>query len=416
MTVSPRTGRTGEVVWEVAPHAGRSLESLIDELAADTAEMFAVALHFVRFPIVARHPGLRWRALRMLAALARRREAWLFERSDGDAVLVCRGIAIGEVHEIVGAIADLLGLPPPDLDPTTPSTLTTWFDLTQYEGIEALSAFAQAGPCRPVVDDQTAQAEASGDRPLTPKDLGRIAAALHGRPMHSLLRGQRALRVEAGGNAALLFTESYVSIEELKRTLAPGIDLFARPALFHFLTRILDACLLTALAQAPAGAMPERISLNLNLASLSSPEFDRLDRALGDRRRPVVEIQLIDAVADGEAYFTARNTLRRRGYPILLDAVGPSHLPQIDLARLDADFVKILWKPTDPCAASTPPPEAVVRAVRRIGRDKVILARVEAEEAVRWGLSCGIARFQGRYIDRLIPAMRAKGAICREAS
>ena len=49
--------------------------------------------------------------------------------------------------------------------------------------------------------------------------------------------------------------------------------------------------------------------------------------------------------------------------------------------------------------------------VDHAGKDSVILARVDCEESVEWGLGVGISRFQGHFIDKLVDAMSAKGII-----
>ena len=49
--------------------------------------------------------------------------------------------------------------------------------------------------------------------------------------------------------------------------------------------------------------------------------------------------------------------------------------------------------------------------VEHTGQDRVILARVDSEDAIKWGLNLGITRYQGHYIDTVVEAMVAKGII-----
>ena len=48
------------------------------------------------------------------------------------------------------------------------------------------------------------------------------------------------------------------------------------------------------------------------------------------------------------------------------------------------------------------------RIVSRAGKHGVILSRVDSEDAVKWGATLGIARFQGYFIDKLVAAVSAK--------
>jgi len=91
--------------------------------------------------------------------------------------------------------------------------------------------------------------------------------------------------------------------------------------------------------------------------------------------------------------------VRERGYRLCLDGVSALTLPFIDRERLGLDLVKVFWSPD----LADPAHGAEVRsAVERVGKARVILARCDTEEAVRFGRECGVNLFQGRYIDRLL--------------
>ena len=53
----------------------------------------------------------------------------------------------------------------------------------------------------------------------------------------------------------------------------------------------------------------------------------------------------------------------------------------------------------------------VREVVARTGAQKMLLARVDCDEAIKWALELGVTRFQGHFIDKLIKAMTAKGGI-----
>ena len=49
--------------------------------------------------------------------------------------------------------------------------------------------------------------------------------------------------------------------------------------------------------------------------------------------------------------------------------------------------------------------------VEHAGSESVILAHVDSEDAIKWGLELGIRRYQGRYVDTIVDAMLEKGII-----
>ena len=44
--------------------------------------------------------------------------------------------------------------------------------------------------------------------------------------------------------------------------------------------------------------------------------------------------------------------------------------------------------------------------IARTGKDGVILARVDTEKAIKWGIGIGVSRFQGYVIDKLVKVIR----------
>ncbi|MFZ1415702.1 MAG: hypothetical protein WAS73_14155, partial [Defluviicoccus sp.] len=233
-----------------------------------------------------------------------------------------------------------------------------------------------------------------------------IAKALETQPVAPFIQRQRAVTL-ASAQVGTLFCETFLSIGDLQRAVAPDIDLFAKPALFHFISRILDRCMLRSLAASgPQSVKP--ISLNLNIGSLFTPEFRRFDQVWQVAARPVIEIQIVDALTDTEAFAIARDELKVRGYPVLLDGLTPLHLAAIDVGGLQTDLIKVAWSRPQIEALRQRDPDFLRQCIERVGRDRIVLARVETEEAITTAAGLGVTRFQGYYIDRLMKAMAAK--------
>ncbi|HEY1384871.1 MAG TPA: hypothetical protein VGF43_14720, partial [Dongiaceae bacterium] len=122
-----------------------------------------------------------------------------------------------------------------------------------------------------------------------------------------------------------------------------------------------------------------------------------------------IELPALDIMNDPNEYLFARDFLKERGYKIIVDCVKHLNLPLIDRDWLGFDFVKITWAQSLFDDAGGQRGEALKNAVHRIGRDRVILCRVDSEDALKAGESLGITLYQGRLIDG-IGAIKAKDA------
>lgn len=411
-SLSDFPGRT-RVVWTNQPAARRGANGapspvsiragIIDRLRAlapANQGARAVVVSCARLPLLARRPALQAVAGRELHALARRLDLPLEDPGCGAAVLVCPPARLGELARALAGFAALFGPPPatilarPDADA---GALAVGYDWARPDEA-ALLAGAVAPPA---VTAAPARALAAGD-------LARLADALARLPIAGLLRRQTALELAPAAQPRPLLCETYVSIAALTERVAPGVDLAARPALFRFLTRILDDQVLGALAAAPpAGAAP--LSLNLNLPSLGSDAFKAFAAAWQAPARPIIEIQLAEILGAPQAFSHRRDALRRLGYGVLIDGIDAAALAMIAIERLAPDLVKLTWAPPAPPPAAAATAAAAARRIQALGADRVILARTENEEALRWGLSQGITRFQGFFIDRLAQALAQRG-------
>lgn len=397
-----------------APAAGKSahpaavlLRACLGEAGRSRAA-FAAHVHLSHLKLGAGLAAAGRCARPTLRRLTARPDVNLIDLDPGDSLVVC-----GEdsVEHVEGALAKVRGLLTPHLlPPATPGHegegLVTWFDLSLPSDHQALTALvADTGACHPV----------PRRRPPTPTDIARLCATLREAPLADLIRQQVALWVKGLRLWTTLFRETYVSISALERRYLPDVDLMAHPSLFRFVTETLDRRVLAALAAGGALTGREPISLNLNLASLTTPEFAHFQRLHDDLPRPILELQLADILGDPEGFVASRARLQGQGHSVLVDGVTLRDLEYIDLAPLAADFVKLIWRESVDPGMGVERAGRLKQAIERLGRERVVLARVESEEALRWGLAAGVTCLQGRFIDKLVTAMVRKGLVAGDA-
>jgi hypothetical protein len=224
--------------------------------------------------------------------------------------------------------------------------------------------------------------------------------------LSSLIRRQPVCVIVPNQAPRPIFRELYVSIADLCGALLPDYDIAVDRGLFQYLTRALDRRMLAALRRNDDGLVGSGFSININVASVLSPEFLAFDADLraGARGTIVLELQYADIVGDLEAYFFARDFARGRSYRLCLDGVGELMLPFVDREQLGVDFVKLMWSLRMENALASGKLEVCRNAVERFGRDRTILCRCDDEAAVRFGQDLGIAMFQGRGVDRMLAA------------
>ena len=153
--------------------------------------------------------------------------------------------------------------------------------------------------------------------------------------------------------------------------------------------------------------LKEPISLNLNIGTVLSRDFANFNRVVGDHAsKMLIEFQVIDIFADMNTYGYARDMLRDRGYRVIVDGVNPLAMQFFDPSTLKPDFIKIAWdRAFEDDADDAGRIKTFKEIVRQAGKDSIVLARVDSEKAVKFGLGLGVSRFQGYFIDKLVQAM-----------
>lgn len=382
---------------------------------------YAIHIHLSELRPGNRQPNFIRIAARAFENLLANYDATLYVLSNHDLVLVCRDVPVDDVDQAVYKVRALFSEDPLTFgeEGSFEDRFTTWYDLTQKADLRAFMAAAIALEAeanerqRLETDDKAPAASFSmaGD-PLDPRNLAAINQRMLEINIVDLMRQQPAVVVYPGGQGKILFRENYVSMQDLQQRLAPGVNLFGSTWLFQYLTETLDRRMLSVVAHHDFEKKPDAISLNLNISTVLSRDFQVFHRAAGAAaRKVVIELQLIDVFADLGLYVFARDQLHDNGYQVLIDGLNPLSFQFFNPSLLDADYIKVGWSkeflgdvPKDRIAEMR-------ENVDMIGKNKIVLSRVDSEDAVLWGLQIGVGRFQGHYADVLVEKMIKKGVL-----
>ncbi len=335
-------------------------------------------------------------AINMFRSLVGRFEGRLFILKSRDLVFAYQG-AIGEpaIREAVSNIRLLFEIP----GVPRRGDFAAWYDLERDD--EALLAYAEA-QWRARAEREGA-VETAEDTDPTAGTFGRFArfmSAFEAAELAPLLRRQPLCRIGGDGVPAPLRHEVYVSIPDLERSVPGAAGLGSDRHLFHYVARALDRRVLGA-ARGELERLPAGISLNLNMATVSSPDWSEWACALdaGERSRIAVEIAYSDAMSDIGMFLAVQRKLSGLGMTLVLDGLPAEMLAFINLDVMRVDLVKVVW---DAELADAGSAAGLIETVARCGADRFALCRCDGPEAVRFGRALGIGLFQGRHIDRLL--------------
>jgi hypothetical protein len=221
-----------------------------------------------------------------------------------------------------------------------------------------------------------------------------------------------APRSGAAGRSLLpIFREVSFSLAALEARAGSGVA-NADPFLFRHLAGRLDRRMIEILGGALGQGGPldatARPGLHVNLSppGILSDAFARVASSCRSAGATIgVELDLLEAGADPEAYRRARIALADAGATLVLDGVTHVSLALTCPEILGPDLLKLTWSPR---MAMLGPAErsSLQDSLARIGLGRVILQRADSEKALQWGLAQGITRFQGRHVDAMLGVSR----------
>ena len=222
-----------------------------------------------------------------------------------------------------------------------------------------------------------------------------------------IVKHQSVIRLENSSNFRCMFDEYFVAVKDLNQNFDKNVDLIGNKWLFMYLTQSLDKKTISAMSVSEVNNQVQKISLNLNMATIKTPEFSIFEQYVKNKNQSlIVEVQPIDILNNMKEYFNIKEMLHKLGHEVLLDATSLEMLQAFNVNLLGFDYIKIFWHDfMDEYSAKS---GEIKQLFEEIGYNKLILAKCLDEKAVRWGIKNGIRAFQGPYIDMLEVAVIRK--------
>ncbi len=321
-------------------HDTDALCEIIRQSERSLAPRRAALLHVDRLPAALSKPHHVRLARQALESLAGADRAQSFELSRGRVAILWRGSGGAEIDRTREALSHLLAGQKEGGAPALGELLTI-YDLPG-DAAWLLDELAEtAKPERP----------AGGKAPLDMKLLMSLEANLAQADLSGYARWRSvmilppAVRLsrEAGHGARLAWEERYFAMHEIAAGLCPERHLRGDPWLFRRLTRTLDSRLLAMLSAPLELRGSGTFAINLNMATILSPEFLRFDDALPLvlRGEVILNLRAADILSDPATFAFTRNFTRARGYRLSLAGASPGLLRFFDVAAAGLDYVQL---------------------------------------------------------------------------
>lgn len=247
-------------------------------------------------------------------------------------------------------------------------------------------------PARPVVSKESPTSLASLERELKRADISTI------------WRRQPVCVAQKGTKVRRVFDELYIHIADLRKAIVENADFFSNRWLFKYVTGILDQRMIQLIRDNPQSFLSPPVSLNLNVETLLSSWFSELDSVIPESSKVsvVIEVSVLDAFADMDAFMLARDDVQKLGYRLCLDGLNTHSFIQLEHGKLGADLIKLQWNADMYSDLSKMHNQKLSDAIKMAGSNRVVLSRCDNSHAVEYGQALGIALFQGRYLDSLV--------------
>lgn len=386
--------------------AEKYLLETLDRIAKNRSEYKVLYVNVSKLKPKNRHPRFVKIITRLFDDLVAIADSTLFVLSNGDFAILGRNISEKIVQDAVdklrkGLVTDPIWAKHSSGDFTN-LYLPNEFD-SLCERVEKL------------MEDDTPSELTIYKHPLDAGQVDVVKEHLEEINVIDLIKHQSVLRFKSSTDFEVLFDEYFVAVKDLSKKFDQTVDLVGNKWLFLYLTQALDKKTMYSFMFSDIKNKQEKVSLNLNLSTIFTSEFEAFAKSLSEGGQKIVaEVQVMDIVNSLTSYFDAKELLHRMGHEILIDSASIEMLQTFNIQRLSPDYIKIFWhalmEDYDMNDAE------LNQAIDEIGRDKFILAKCLDEKALRWGVKNNIRAFQGPYVDAIeVALIRSKcpnGKVC----
>lgn len=325
----------------------------------------------------------------------------IFNISNGDLIMLYKGLKFGAVEEVCKKIEALL------LSKTRMTGLNPYKEDKLYSILELSLNFVHVIRFLESIgkDEESAIAPPPPDaKPgITLEELAKIDKALTMFDLSPFIFNQPVVNIRNETEQNKEYFELYISIKGIQDRLSPDFDLLANRWLFNYFTASLDQSLLRSLNHGLDFIGNESIGININLSTAMSTSFMKFDERLPPtyRGKVILEIGKVDLIENMSLYRELLDFAIKREYRICIDGLNEFWVSQLDFDALGCDYAKVFWT-SDMLALDPDLERAFLDKAGAMSRCKFILARCGTMRGLLYAYKHNIHLVQGRMIDTIL--------------
>lgn len=325
----------------------------------------------------------------------------IFNISNGDIIMLYKGLKFGAVEEVCKKIESLLLARTRmiGLNPYKEEGLFSILELSLnfVHVIRFLEGFGREDAPMPTGPDAKPA--------ITLEELAKIDKALTMFDLTPFIFNQPVINIRDESEQNKEYFELYISIKGLQDRLSPDFDISANRWLFNYFTSSLDQSLLRSLNHGLDFIGNESVGININLSTAMSTSFLKFDERLpaAYRGKVILEINKVDLIENLPLYRELLDFAIKREYRICIDGLNEFWVSQLDFESLGCDYAKVFW--TNDMLSLDPDLERAFLdkiAASAETRCKFIMARCGTMAGLLYAQKHGIDNVQGRAIDTIL--------------
>lgn len=238
----------------------------------------------------------------------------------------------------------------------------------------------------------------------TPKLIASLEEELNELRIDSAIRKQPICSYSDNGKLKPIFHEVYINIPHLQKLINTNIAITGNKWLFLYLTQKLDEKVIETISVNPESYLYMPISLNLNLDTVLSSDFEQFCEIAKDFKcQVVVEIGVADVFSDINSFHIAIDFCKEHNHKICIDGLNNEAFIQVNRKNLGFDLAKLQWNADFKSDLEKGEEnEKLIEAIQQCGSNRLVLCRCDDVNAIDYGDALGITLFQGRYPDRIL--------------
>ena len=239
------------------------------------------------------------------------------------------------------------------------------------------------------------------------KKFSRYIELLEQQKITKCLRSQPVCSIKSTNQIKPIFHEIYVNISSLRKLSGMAnvnYNITENKWLFLYATRILDKKVIEEIGVMPENFLHLPISLNLNIETVLSDEFEEFSEIAKDFKcQVIIEISVSDVFTDVKGFDRLVDLSAKRNHKICLDGLNNETFIQLNRKKLGFDLAKLQWNADMKSdLREGEHNEKLIEAVQLCGSNRLILCRCDDINAIDYGHELGISLFQGRFPDRVL--------------